>query len=133
MKTRMTISMLVTSLLLGGCATMTDTQRGTAQGAAIGAGTGAAIGAIIGGGKGAAIGAGPGAVLGAGTGRAERGQGPAGAVRAPGQSAGRERTEDRRRARRGRLPGGLVRDMRELPRRARAVLREWSGRHLQQP
>ena len=68
MKTRMTISMLVTSLLLGGCATMTDTQRGTAQGAAIGAGTGAAIGAIIGGGKGAAIGAGSGAVLGAGAG-----------------------------------------------------------------
>ncbi|CAE6490139.1 outer membrane protein OmpA-like peptidoglycan-associated protein [Nitrosomonas nitrosa] len=68
MKTRMTISMLVTSLVLGGCATMTDTQRGTAQGAAIGAGTGAAIGAIIGGGKGAAIGAGSGAVLGAGAG-----------------------------------------------------------------
>ncbi|MDV6343011.1 OmpA family protein [Nitrosomonas sp. Is37] len=68
MKIRMTIATLATSLTLGGCATMTETQRGTTQGAAIGAGTGAVIGAIIGGGKGAAIGAGSGAVLGAGAG-----------------------------------------------------------------
>lgn len=68
MKTRMTISILAVLLTLGGCAGMTDTQRGTAQGAAIGAGAGAALGAIIGGGKGAAIGAGSGAVLGAGAG-----------------------------------------------------------------
>ncbi|SFI19151.1 OmpA family protein [Nitrosomonas sp. Nm34] len=68
MKFRMTIATLVTSLTLGGCATMTETQRGSSQGAAIGAGTGAVIGAILGGGKGAAIGAGSGAVLGAGAG-----------------------------------------------------------------
>lgn len=68
MKIRMTITCLAASLTLGGCATMTDTQRGTTSGAAIGAGTGAVIGAIIGGGKGAAIGAGSGAVLGAGAG-----------------------------------------------------------------
>jgi outer membrane protein OmpA-like peptidoglycan-associated protein len=68
MKIRMTIATLVTSLTLGGCATMTETQRGSSQGAAIGAGTGAVIGAILGGGKGAAIGAGSGAVLGAGAG-----------------------------------------------------------------
>ncbi|SOD18677.1 OmpA family protein [Nitrosomonas ureae] len=55
-------------LTLSSCATMTDTQRGTAQGTAIGAGTGAAIGALIGGKKGAAIGAGSGALLGAGAG-----------------------------------------------------------------
>ena len=53
---------------LSGCANLSDTQRGTAQGTAIGAGTGAAIGAIFGGGKGAAIGAGSGALLGAGAG-----------------------------------------------------------------
>ncbi len=68
MTTRMIITILTTSLMLGGCATMTDTQRGTTQGAAVGAGTGAVIGALIGGGKGAAIGAGSGAVLGAGAG-----------------------------------------------------------------
>ncbi|HLP81809.1 MAG TPA: OmpA family protein [Nitrosomonas sp.] len=53
---------------LSSCANLSDTQRGTAQGSAIGAGAGAAIGAIFGGGKGAAIGAGSGAVLGAGAG-----------------------------------------------------------------
>ncbi|MCO6426633.1 OmpA family protein [Nitrosomonas communis] len=68
MTNRMTITTLAALLTLGGCTTMTDTQRGTTQGAAIGAGTGAVIGAIIGGGKGAAIGAGSGAVLGAGAG-----------------------------------------------------------------
>lgn len=53
---------------LSGCATMSESQRGTTQGSAIGAGAGAAIGALIGGGKGAAIGAGSGALLGAGAG-----------------------------------------------------------------
>ncbi|SEF46290.1 OmpA family protein [Nitrosomonas ureae] len=68
MKT-LSILMIPTIILtLTGCATMTDTQRGTAQGTAIGAGTGAAIGALIGGKKGAAIGAGSGALLGAGAG-----------------------------------------------------------------
>ncbi|PSJ16612.1 OmpA family protein [Nitrosomonas supralitoralis] len=55
-------------LTLTGCASMSDSQRGTAQGTVIGAGTGAAIGALIGGKKGAAIGAGSGALLGAGAG-----------------------------------------------------------------
>lgn len=59
---------LITIIALSACATMSDTQRGTTQGAAIGAGAGAAIGAIFGGGKGAAIGAGSGAVLGASAG-----------------------------------------------------------------
>ncbi len=66
-----TLSILIVPALiltLSSCATMTDTQRGTAQGTAIGAGTGAAIGALIGGKKGAAIGAGSGALLGAGAG-----------------------------------------------------------------
>jgi len=43
---------------------MSDTQRGTTQGAVLGAATGAAIGAMAGGGKGAAIGAASGAALG---------------------------------------------------------------------
>jgi uncharacterized protein YcfJ len=47
---------------------MTESQRGTATGAGIGAVTGAAIGALAGGGKGAAIGAGVGAAAGAGGG-----------------------------------------------------------------
>jgi len=66
MKARTILMIPATILTLSSCATMTDTQRGTAQGTAIGAGAGAAIGALIGGGKGAAIGAGSGALLGAG-------------------------------------------------------------------
>lgn len=46
------------ALGLGGCANMTDTQRGTA----VGAGVGAGVGAIVGKGTGAAIGAGVGAL-----------------------------------------------------------------------
>ncbi|MFT3719620.1 OmpA family protein [Pseudorhodoferax sp.] len=46
------------ALLLGGCANMSETQKGTA----IGAGVGAAAGALVGKGKGAAIGAGVGAL-----------------------------------------------------------------------
>lgn len=68
MNTRIIIPILAASVTLSGCAGMTETQRGTAMGGAIGAGTGAAIGAIVGGGKGAAIGAGSGAILGAGAG-----------------------------------------------------------------
>ncbi len=68
MKTVTTLIVITIILALTGCATMTDTQRGTAQGTVIGAGTGAAIGALIGGGKGAAIGASSGALLGAGAG-----------------------------------------------------------------
>ena len=44
-------------LALGGCANLTETQKGTAKGAGVGAGVGAVVGAIAGGGKGAAIGA----------------------------------------------------------------------------
>lgn len=68
MKSMIKFVPLATIIALSGCATMSDTQRGTTQGAAIGAGAGAAIGAIFGGGTGAAIGAGSGAVLGAGAG-----------------------------------------------------------------
>ncbi len=42
---------------LGGCASMTETQKGTAKGAGIGAGVGAVVGAVAGGTKGAVIGA----------------------------------------------------------------------------
>ncbi len=51
--------------MLGGCANMTETQKGTAKGAGIGAGVGAVVGAIAGKGKGAAIGAAVGAGVGA--------------------------------------------------------------------
>ena len=68
MKARTVLMIPIVIVILSGCATMTESQRGTAQGTAIGAGAGAAIGALIGGGKGAAIGAGSGALLGAGAG-----------------------------------------------------------------
>lgn len=68
MKARTIVIISSFIMALSGCATMTESQRSTAQGSAIGAGTGAAIGAIFGGGKGAAIGAGSGALLGAGAG-----------------------------------------------------------------
>lgn len=55
---------LLSALALGGCANLSETQKGTAQGAAIGAGAGLVLGALAGGGKGAAIGA----VVGAGVG-----------------------------------------------------------------
>ena len=55
---------VVAALALGGCANMTETQRGTVTGTGIGAAAGAAIGAIAGGGKGAAIGAAAGAAVG---------------------------------------------------------------------
>ncbi|PKO33074.1 MAG: hypothetical protein CVU34_14930 [Betaproteobacteria bacterium HGW-Betaproteobacteria-7] len=53
---------------LSGCANMSETQRTTATGGAIGALAGAAIGAATGGGKGAAAGAAVGGALGAGGG-----------------------------------------------------------------
>ena len=68
MKARTILIISSIIMALSGCASMTESQRSTAQGSAIGAGTGAAIGAIFGGGKGAAIGAGSGALLGAGAG-----------------------------------------------------------------
>jgi outer membrane protein OmpA-like peptidoglycan-associated protein len=54
--------------VLAGCADMTETQRGTAQGAGIGAVAGALIGAATGGSKGAATGAVLGGAVGAGGG-----------------------------------------------------------------
>ena len=59
---------VVAGLFISSCADMSATQRGSGQGALIGAATGAAIGALAGGGKGAAIGAGTGAAVGAGAG-----------------------------------------------------------------
>ena len=61
-------NVLATSVLiaftLGGCASMTETQKGTAKGAGIGAVGGAVIGAVAGGTKGAVIGAAVGGVAG---------------------------------------------------------------------
>lgn len=59
---------IIGTIALSGCTGMTESQRGTATGAGIGAVAGAAIGALAGGGKGAAIGAGVGAAAGAGGG-----------------------------------------------------------------
>lgn len=55
---RSAIAVAALALLLGGCANMNETQKGTA----VGAGVGAAAGALLGKGKGAAIGAGVGAL-----------------------------------------------------------------------
>lgn len=57
MQKNLVASSIMAVLILGGCASMTETQKGTAKGAAIGAGAGAVVGAIAGKGKGAAIGA----------------------------------------------------------------------------
>lgn len=69
MQTRIPIAVVAVALAAGGCANMSDTQRGTATGAGIGAAAGAAIGAVTAGGHtgrsattGAAVGAGVGAL-----------------------------------------------------------------------
>ncbi len=64
MRNQLTVAVLATVLGVSGCASMTETQKGTAKGAAVGAGAGAVVGAVAGGKKGAAIGA----VVGAGAG-----------------------------------------------------------------
>lgn len=64
MRNQLTVAVLATVLGVSGCASMTETQKGTAKGAGIGAGAGAVVGAVAGGKKGAAIGA----VVGAGAG-----------------------------------------------------------------
>jgi outer membrane protein OmpA-like peptidoglycan-associated protein len=56
---------LIGSLVLAGCADMSQSQKSTAEGAGIGAAAGAVIGALAGGGKGAAIGGAAGAATGA--------------------------------------------------------------------
>jgi len=57
-------SSILVAFTLGGCANMTETQKGTAKGAGIGAAGGAVIGAVAGGTKGAVIGAAVGGVAG---------------------------------------------------------------------
>ncbi|MGZ8262463.1 MAG: OmpA family protein [Methylotenera sp.] len=65
MRSKIIVSSIVVAFTLGGCASMTETQKGTAKGAAIGAGAGAVVGAIAGKGRGAAIGAAVGGAAGA--------------------------------------------------------------------
>ncbi len=57
MNKKLVISAVIAAFTLGGCASMTETQKGTAKGAAIGGAAGAVVGAVAGGGKGAVIGA----------------------------------------------------------------------------
>lgn len=64
MQNKLIISAVMVTFLTSGCASMTETQQGTAKGAAIGAGVGAVVGAIAGKGKGAVIGAAVGAAAG---------------------------------------------------------------------
>ena len=64
MRNKLIVSSVLLTFVLGGCANMTETQKGTAKGAGIGAGVGAVVGAVAGKTKGAVIGA----VVGAGVG-----------------------------------------------------------------
>jgi len=64
MNHRMIVGAMIAALAISGCANMTEREKTTAKGAAIGAGAGAVVGAVAGKGKGAAIGA----VVGAGVG-----------------------------------------------------------------
>lgn len=65
MHTRIVAAGLMASLVLGGCANMTETQSDTAKGAGVGAAAGAVVGAVAGGKKGALIGAAVGGTAGA--------------------------------------------------------------------
>lgn len=64
MRNKIIVSSILVVFTLGGCANMTETQKGTAKGAGIGAGVGAVVGAIAGNTKGAVIGAAVGAAAG---------------------------------------------------------------------
>lgn len=64
MRNKIIVSSILVAFTLGGCANMTETQKGTAKGAGIGAGVGAVVGAIAGNTKGAVIGAAVGAAAG---------------------------------------------------------------------
>ncbi len=64
MRNKIIVSSILVSFTLGGCANMTETQKGTAKGAGIGAAAGAVVGAIAGNTKGAVIGAAVGAAAG---------------------------------------------------------------------
>ena len=65
MRNKIIVSSVLLTFVLGGCANMTETQKGTAKGAGIGAGVGAVVGAVAGKTKGAVIGAAVGAGVGA--------------------------------------------------------------------
>jgi outer membrane protein OmpA-like peptidoglycan-associated protein len=64
MRNKIIVSSILVAFTLGGCANMTETQKGTAKGAGIGAGVGAVVGAIAGNTRGAVIGAAVGAAAG---------------------------------------------------------------------
>jgi len=64
MRNKLIVSSILVAFTLGGCANMTETQKGTAKGAGIGAGVGAVVGAIAGNTRGAVIGAAVGAAAG---------------------------------------------------------------------
>lgn len=64
MRNKIVVSSILVAFTLGGCANMTETQKGTAKGAGIGAGVGAVVGAIAGNTRGAVIGAAVGAAAG---------------------------------------------------------------------
>lgn len=64
MRNKIIVSSILVAFTLGGCANMTETQKGTAKGAGIGAGVGAVVGAIAGNTRGAVIGAAIGAAAG---------------------------------------------------------------------
>lgn len=64
MRNKLIVSSILVAFILGGCANMTETQKGTAKGAGIGAAAGAVVGAIAGNTKGAVIGAAVGAAAG---------------------------------------------------------------------
>jgi outer membrane protein OmpA-like peptidoglycan-associated protein len=64
MHNKLIVSSILVAFILGGCANMTETQKGTAKGAGIGAAAGAVVGAIAGNTKGAVIGAAVGAAAG---------------------------------------------------------------------
>ncbi|HNP26979.1 MAG TPA: glycine zipper domain-containing protein, partial [Nitrosomonas sp.] len=65
MHRKIMIAAVMMGIVLSGCASMSETQRGTAQGSVAGAAAGALIGGLAGKGKGAAIGAAAGAAVGA--------------------------------------------------------------------
>lgn len=64
MRNKIIVGSILVAFTLGGCANMTETQKGTAKGAGIGAGIGAVVGALAGNTKGAVIGAAVGAAAG---------------------------------------------------------------------
>ena len=64
MRNKLIMSSILVAFTLGGCANMTETQKGTAKGAGIGAGVGAVVGAIAGNTRGAVVGAAAGGVAG---------------------------------------------------------------------